>query len=113
MNRPQQKFTGVFLAGVYPPGMKIIATWFRTGRGFALGVLIGALTLGKAVPYLVNAFGSESWRVNAAFASIDLPVNADNVCAVVAVTDQESNFRVDPPVPGLSRIAWSRACMRT
>ena len=62
--------TGVFLAGVYPPGMKIIATWFRTGRGFALGVLIGALTLGKAVPYLVNAFGSESWRVNAAFASI-------------------------------------------
>ena len=44
--------TGVFLAGVYPPGMKIIATWFKTGRGFALGVLIGALTLGKASPYL-------------------------------------------------------------
>jgi len=62
--------TGVFLAGVYPPGMKIIATWFKTGRGFALGVLIGALTLGKAVPYLVNAFGSDSWRVNAAFASV-------------------------------------------
>ena len=62
--------TGVFLAGVYPPGMKIIATWFKTGRGFALGVLVGALTLGKAVPYLVNAFGSESWRVNAAFASV-------------------------------------------
>jgi MFS family permease len=55
--------TGVFLAGVYPPGMKIIATWFKTGRGFALGVLIGALTLGKASPYLLNAFGSESWRV--------------------------------------------------
>ena len=62
--------TGVFLAGVYPPGMKIVATWFRTGRGFALGVLVGALTLGKAVPYLVNAFGSESWRVNAGFASV-------------------------------------------
>ena len=62
--------TGVFLAGVYPPGMKIIATWFRTGRGFALGVLIGALTLGKASPYLVNAIGSASWRVNAAMASL-------------------------------------------
>ena len=62
--------TGLFLAGVYPPGMKIIATWFRTGRGFALGVLIGALTLGKASPYLVNAFGSGQWRVNAALASI-------------------------------------------
>jgi MFS family permease len=62
--------TGLMLAGVYPPGMKIIATWFKTGRGFALGVLIGALTLGKASPYLVNAFGSENWRVNVGFASI-------------------------------------------
>jgi MFS family permease len=62
--------TGVFLAGVYPPGMKIIATWFKTGRGLALGVLIGALTLGKASPYLINAFGSDHWRVNAGLASV-------------------------------------------
>jgi MFS family permease len=62
--------TGVMLAGVYPPGMKIIATWFKTGRGLALGVLVGALTLGKASPYLVNAFGSEHWRVNAGVLSI-------------------------------------------
>src|ERR1044071_620098 len=55
---------GVCLAGVYPPGMKIMATWFRRGRGTALGVLVGALTLGKASPYLVNAVGSESWRAN-------------------------------------------------
>ena len=56
--------TGMFLAGVYPPGMKIMATWFRRGRGMALGVLVGALTLGKASPYLVNAVGSSDWRVN-------------------------------------------------
>ncbi|HVG30568.1 MAG TPA: MFS transporter [Pyrinomonadaceae bacterium] len=56
--------TGLFLAGVYPPGMKIMATWFRRGRGMALGVLVGALTLGKASPYLVNAVGSRDWRVN-------------------------------------------------
>jgi MFS family permease len=62
--------TGAFLAGVYPPGMKIIATWFRSGRGLALGVLIGALTLGKASPYLVNVFGSANWRVNVGIASI-------------------------------------------
>jgi len=62
--------TGMFLAGVYPPAMKIIATSFRTSRGFALGVLIGALTLGKASPYLVNAIGSSSWRVNVAWTSI-------------------------------------------
>ncbi len=61
--------TGFFLAGVYPPGMKILATWFRRGRGMALGVLVGALTLGKASPYLVNAIGSRDWRPNVLFLS--------------------------------------------
>ncbi len=41
--------TGMFLAGVYPPAMKIIATWFRTDRGFALGVLIGGPDAGKGI----------------------------------------------------------------
>ena len=68
--------TGAFLAGVYPPGMKLIATWYRAGRGFALGVLVGALTLGKASPYLVNAFGSENWRVNVTIASLLAAVGA-------------------------------------
>ena len=62
--------TGALLAGVYPPGMKVIATWFREGRGFALGVLVGALTFGKASPYLVNAIGSSSWRVNVGAVSV-------------------------------------------
>lgn len=61
--------TGLFLAGVYPPGMKIIATWFRHGRGLAIGVLVGALTLGKASPYLINALGSADWRLNLLFIS--------------------------------------------
>jgi MFS family permease len=47
--------TGVCLAGVYPPAMKMAATWFRTRRGLAIGVVVGALTIGKAVPYLVHA----------------------------------------------------------
>ncbi|HZS44546.1 MAG TPA: MFS transporter [Blastocatellia bacterium] len=57
-------FTGLFLAGVYPPGMKIMATWFRQGRGMAIGVLVGALTVGKASPYLINGIGSDNWRHN-------------------------------------------------
>src|SRR5687767_10570383 len=61
---------GFFLAGVYPPGMKIMATWFRRGRGMALGVLVGALTLGKAAPYLVNALGGEAWRLKVLFVSL-------------------------------------------
>ncbi|HEX7152144.1 MAG TPA: MFS transporter [Thermoanaerobaculia bacterium] len=75
--------TGVFLAGVYPPGMKIIATWFRTGRGLALGVLIGALTLGKASPYLTNALGAESWRVNVGVLSIAAVISAIVVLLLV------------------------------
>ena len=49
--------TGVFLAGVYPVGMKIMATWTKKDRGLAIGMLVGALTLGSAAPHLLNAFG--------------------------------------------------------
>ena len=47
--------TGFCLAGVYPPAMKMIATWFRAQRGLAIGTIVGALTVGKATPYLVKA----------------------------------------------------------
>jgi MFS family permease len=47
--------TGFFLAGVYPPAMKMVATWFRARRGLAIGTVVGALTIGKAMPYLVLA----------------------------------------------------------
>ena len=47
--------TGLALAGVYPPAMKMIATWFRARRGLAVGTIVGALTVGKAMPYLVHA----------------------------------------------------------
>jgi len=51
--------TGLFLAGVYPPAMKMIATWFVQARGLAIGTIVGALTVGKATPYLVRAFGHD------------------------------------------------------
>lgn len=55
--------TGAALAGVYPPGMKIVAGWYREGRGLAIGVLVGALTLGSALPHLVRwAVPAEHWR---------------------------------------------------
>ena len=47
--------TGMCLAGVYPPAMKMAATWFLDRRGLAIGIVVGALTIGKAVPYLVHA----------------------------------------------------------
>jgi len=75
--------TGICLAGVYPPGMKLIATWFREGRGLALGVLIGALTIGKASPYLINAIGPKSWRLNVGIASLFAILSALLIVAFV------------------------------
>jgi MFS family permease len=53
--------TGLFLAGVYPSGLKVMAGWFKTGRGMALGVLVGALTVGSASPHLIRGLGLE-WQ---------------------------------------------------
>jgi len=53
--------TGTFLAGVYPPALKLASTWFVRDRGFAFGCLIGGLTLGSATPHLVNAAGGVHW----------------------------------------------------
>ena len=60
--------TGVALAGVYPPGMKLVATWSVRDRGLGIGILVGALALGSAAPHLLNAVplfgeaGMPPWR---------------------------------------------------
>ena len=69
--------TGFALAAVYPVGMKLIVGWFRLDRGLAIGTLIGALTIGSALPYLFRAAGSA--------AALDWPmvVAASSVSAVL------------------------------
>jgi MFS family permease len=52
---------GIALAGVYPAGLKAMSGWFKKRRGMALGVLVGALTVGSATPHLIRGFGLE-WR---------------------------------------------------
>jgi len=56
--------TGFALAGVYPPGMKLVASWCREDRGLGIGLLVGAITLGTAVPHFLNAApgGMPPWR---------------------------------------------------
>src|SRR5947208_14784714 len=54
--------TGVSMAGAYPPAMKIMATWFREGRGLAIGILVGALTVGSAAPHLIRGVTDLPWR---------------------------------------------------
>jgi len=60
---PLRFLTGVFLAGVYPTGLKLMATWFRADRGRALGIMVGSLTLGSAAPHLVRGLSvAYDWR---------------------------------------------------
>jgi MFS family permease len=60
---PLRFVTGMTLAGVYPPGMKLIASWFASHRGLAIGVVVGGLTLGSGSPHAIAASGDPSWKV--------------------------------------------------
>ena len=90
--------TGFFLAGVYPPAMKMAATWFRSQRGLAIGVIVGALTVGKATPYLVRAIPK---------VGLEPVVLTASVGAVVAGLLVMIGYR-DGPFPFTSRpFSWS------
>jgi MFS family permease len=78
--------TGAALACVYPPGMKIAAGWFLERRGWALGVVVGALTIGSAFPHFLAWLAADvSWRT-LLYASSALAL-AGGVVAVSAIAD--------------------------
>jgi MFS family permease len=59
--------TGMMIAGVYPPGMKLMATWCKEDRGLGIGILVGAIAFGKSLPHLLNAVaganGMPPWQM--------------------------------------------------
>lgn len=54
--------TGVCMAGIYPVGMRLAATWAKGDLGLLIGLLVGALTFGSASPHLLAALGGSNWR---------------------------------------------------
>jgi hypothetical protein len=62
--------TSIFLAGVYPVGMKIIVGWGIKDRGFLVGALTGALALGSATPHLIALIGGSNWQLTVIAASV-------------------------------------------
>jgi MFS family permease len=81
-------FTGAVMAGVYPPGMKLVATWCGRDRGLGMGLLVGALTVGSAAPHLLSVWpaglggiGGAPWRP-VLFAAAGLTLAASFVAAV-------------------------------
>jgi MFS family permease len=87
---PLRFLTGVFVAGIYPTALKIMATHFRTGRGLALGTMVGALTVGSALPHLVNGIGGLPWQL-VVLASSAMTI-AGGLIVIVLVPDGPYGF---------------------
>ncbi len=99
--------TGMTLAGVYPPGMKLVASWSRTDRGLAIGLLVGALTVGSALPHLLSVLpfaGSVGalppWR------SVLLAASA---LAVVGAAIAAFGVKSGPYLAAAAPFDWSKA----
>lgn len=90
---------GCCLAGVYPPAMKMAATWFRAQRGLAVGTIVGALTVGKASPYLAQAFP---------FASVTGVTQLASASAVLAAAIIWFTYRDGPFEFPARPFAWAR-----
>ncbi len=91
--------TGFFYAGVYPPAMKMIATWFRSSRGLAIGTVVGALAVGKGTPYLLKAVGATS--VGAVVGGASIAGVAAAVLSLVLYRDGPYSFSRRPFSLGL------------
>src|SRR6056297_1470506 len=77
---------GLFLAGIYPVGMKIASDWHREGLGKALGYLVGALVIGTAFPHLLNYWGSDlPWQY--VIAGTSTLASSGGVLLILAVPD--------------------------
>jgi MFS family permease len=90
---PWRFLTGAGLAAAYPIALRMLAGWFRRDRGLAIGVLIGALTIGSALPHLIRALGASAgadWRVVVGAASIVALVGA----AVVGIGHRQGPLEV-------------------
>jgi MFS family permease len=103
---PWRALTGAGLAAVYPVALKMLAGWFRRERGLAIGVLIGALTVGSALPHLIRALGASTgvgWRPTVVVAS-GLAVVA---AVLVGIAARSGPFEV--PASRFSPAAAARA----
>jgi MFS family permease len=105
--------TGVCMAGIYPVGMKIAASWARGGprgdMGMVVGLLVGALTLGSAAPHFFNAAGGVDWRLTLVVSSLAA------LCAALTIFTVRLGPNIAPAPkfnPALAMTAWRNKPLR-
>ena len=96
--------TGMGIAGVYPPGMKLVATWCQKDRGFGIGLLVAALTIGSSLPHLLNALpqtgGMPPWH--------DVLLGASGL-AMAGALIVATMFKPGPYLAGKAPFDWRHA----
>jgi MFS family permease len=110
---PYRFLTGAGIAAVYPVGMKVLAGWFRQQRGLAVGTLIGAITVGSALPHLLRAGGvllALDWQAIVLAASAGAAVGA--LIAVLAVDDGPFTVPAARFSPAVARAALREPSVR-
>ena len=101
--------TGVAMAGVYPVGMRLAATWARGDMGLMIGLLVGALTLGSASPHLFNALSGVDWRFTLAAASVSALLGA----GLIRLADLGPGYAPAPRFrPREALKAWTTPALR-
>ncbi|HUF56477.1 MAG TPA: MFS transporter [Thermohalobaculum sp.] len=101
--------TGVAMAGVYPVGMRLAATWARGDMGLMIGLLVGALTLGSAAPHLFNALSGIDWRITLAAASASALFSA----GLIRLAGLGPGYAPAPRFrPGEALKAWTTPALR-
>ena len=97
--------TGIALAGIYPVGMKIAAGWFAQGLGWALGVLVGALVFGNALPFALRALGAQ-WSWQAVMLAVGAVAAGGGVLMAVFVPDGPHLARAARITPRALAVIW-------
>lgn len=100
--------TGVMLAAVYPPAMKEASSWFSAHRGLALGIMIGALTLGSAFPHLVKASTATTPPWEAVIAATSVLTALGGLCLLLLRSSGPFPFP-----PGRFRLGEAVRALRT
>jgi MFS family permease len=105
--------TGVCMAGIYPVGMKLAASWAKGDMGLMVGLLVGALTLGSATPYLFNALGADGAGIDWRFTLGTASISALGAALLIRLAPIGPNIAPSPPFnPRLALKAWITPSLR-